>query len=235
MESVNGTLSESEIRNKYHLARTLSDAGKYEDALSIVQTLFDAKYAFQGEEREFIISLWQSQITPFRDAIQGLSQLEKPKDHIPAAIDALKKVMCEKLDKIIEVLSKLLIPYSKDEETEGVYLKTLADFQRYKLECVTRAQVAPLSSDARANYIKAMDIFKSLPRPCLDLQMGCQLNYAILLSDYLNQRKKALDIVTQNHKELSAVLDKVGEGKREVLQNLMELMEDVLNRWNPRQ
>ena len=224
-------MNETEIRAKYYLAKVIFGSGRVNDALDVVSTLFDAKYTFQGHERDFLISIWQEQITPFRDAIATMNDLGKSNEHMRVVTRSLKATMNEKIDAIITVLSTHLVPNSSDEETKGVYLKTLGDFQRYKLESVSREKMSVLVSEARQNYIKAIDILRSIPEPIPELLMSCQLNYAILLADYLDQKKKAVDLVTQNFQTLSETIDKLSEERRESADDLLELMQANLERW----
>ena len=227
-------MNEQEIRAKYYVAKVLFESGRVDDALNAVSALLDAKYTFQGAEREFLISMWQYQITPFRDAISQMNDLGKSQEHIRIVTKSLKSRMNEKIDDIIQTLSTHLVPNSSDEETKGVFLKALADFQRYKLESADRDSMNNLVSESRQNYIKAIDILRNLPECPAELLMSCQLNYAILLADHLDQRKKAVDLVTQNMQTLSETIDKLSEERREAASDLMELMQANLERWKTR-
>jgi hypothetical protein len=63
--------------------------------------------------------------------------------------------------------------------------------------------------------------------------MSAQLNFAILLADYLDQKKKALEMLTQSHHDLSVSLEKYPEDRRAKLRDIIALMSENIDRWKP--
>lgn len=227
-------MNEGEIRAKVYLARSIFEAGRPSDSYTVLKTLIESEGSLTAEW-SLITSVWQEIIDPIRTAIMNMDDVRSPNTNIPLATQALKDDLNAKLSEMSTLLEEHLIPASVDEETKGIFIKTLADFQRYRLECVDKESFGEVSASARANYVKAIDIFRTLPKQSGELVMSAQLNYAILLADYLNQEKKAVEIISQNIRDLDGSLDKFPEEEKEALRDLLDVMMDNLERWKPTQ
>jgi hypothetical protein len=131
-------------------------------------------------------------------------------------------------------LSKSLIPNASDEESKGHFLKALADFQRYHAECAEIAEIPRIANESRQNYLKAIDLLKALPQPRMDLLFAAQLNIGILLGDYFDQKAKAIELLTQQHHELSVSLEKYPEDIRAKIREIGETMMSNIERWKPK-
>lgn len=226
--------SESDTKVKLYLARVIYDAGRPDEASEIIRSLMKDNYAFHGEECNLLLSVWTDLIKPLRMALVNLEDMDQPNDHIPMVIDELKSKLNDRLDEIILLLSKTFIGQVTEEEQRGKYLKSLADFQRYKLDCVDASEIPEVAAAARENYMRAIDIFRTLPQQCAELLTASELNYAILLADYCNEKKKAIGLMEKGFSTLSVSLEKYPEDIRGKMKELMDLMAFNIERWKPK-
>lgn len=226
---------EADTKVKLYLARVIYDAGRPNEASDILRSVMKDNYAFHADEFGMIISIWTDLIKPLRLSIVNLEDMEQPNDHIPGVIAELKVKLNELLDEIILLLSKTFVPQATEEEQRGRYLKALADFERYKLECIDESEILEVAGSARENYLKAIDTFKTLPQQCAELLTASELNYAILLADYLNEKKKAVGLMEKGFSSLSVSLEKYPEDIRGRMKELLDLMAANIERWKPKE
>lgn len=226
---------EADNRVNIYLAHVIYDAGQAEDAANIIRQLVDSKYTFQPEDRMLVINVWLSIINPHRSAILNIKDIPKPCDNIDLAVTQMVDILNQRLDEIISIIKTHILPQLADEEGKAMYYKYLADFERYKLDCVDSSQIPQISSESRAYYVKTIDILKGQQSKYIELLMSTYLNFCILLGDHLNMKDKALETLTQQHHELSVTLEKYPMEIRQRLQDLIDLMAENIQRWKPQQ
>ena len=227
---------EADNRVKIYLANVIFEAGKTSDAAEIVRQLFEEKYIFQKDDRMLVINIWLSLINPKRTAILNMREIQKPNENVPLAVQEMTTIVKKELDEIIDLVSNQFLKTDHlEDDVKAVFLRYLADFQRYKLDCVEMHEIPQLGSESRANYVKALDIFKSQQNPNTEFLMSTYLNYCILLADYLDQKVKAIDILSQHHHDLYVSLEKYPPDVRVKIQDLIDLMAENIQRWKPSQ
>ncbi|OHT06031.1 14-3-3 protein [Tritrichomonas foetus] len=226
---------EADNRVKIYLAHVIYESGKINDAADIIRQLVEAKYVLQPEDRMLVINVWLSIVNPHRSAILNMKDIPKPCDNIHIAIEEMTEILNKNLDEIINIIQTHILSQSMEEEGKALFLRYLADFQRYKLDCVDPAEIAKIGSESRSNYMKAIDFFKTQPNQNVEILMSSYLNYSILLADYLDQKLKALDLITQQHHELSMSLEKYPPDTRAKVQDIVDLMAENIERWKPKQ
>lgn len=224
-------MQEADNRVKVYLARVIYESGKPDDAADIIQPLFDAKYQFQKEDRNLIITIWQAVINPIRTAIINMKDVSQPGDNIHLAITSLKEILNKKLDDIIQIVSADFIPSTPEEDLKAFFLKLLADFQRYKVECIPESDKPALIAESRKNYEKSIDYLRAIPIPHVEQINQTYLNYAILIADYCGDKQKAYDLIFAQHHELSVSLEKYPADIREKIQDIIDLMKENIDRW----
>jgi hypothetical protein len=222
-----------DLRVRVYLLRVFFEAGRADDAVRIIKSLVDSDYTFQNDERHLIVGVWQSCVTPLRMAVLNIRDAPHPNANLSVAADTIQADLRRRLSEMIGIIGGHLLPRTGDDEVRAFYLKALADFQRYQLDCVERAAIPTLASESRQNYAKAVELLKVLPQPRVELLMSAQLNFAILLADYLDQKKKALEMLTQSHHDLSVSLEKYPEERRAKLRDIITLMSENIDRWKP--
>ena len=222
---------EADARVKCYLARVVFDAGRVQEAAAIIKSLIEAKYTFQSEDRNLVIAIWRELINPLRYAICALENCRKPNEHMAMPATTLKNTLLQRLNEVLGVIESFVGQVT--EVTKGNYLKTLADFQRYKLECLGKSEGHEIAHNCRENYQKAIEIFRKFSQECGELLIGSQLNLSILLAEYLDQRKKAYDIVSELHHSLSISIEKYPEEMRGRLRNMLIVMQSNCEKWKP--
>jgi hypothetical protein len=225
---------EADSRVKIYLSRVIFEAGRTEEAASIVNSLVAEDYPFAPDDRQLVITIWQSLISPLRMALMAVKEAPPPCANMHVAVQKLNGLLRTRIDEIINILTRSLIPNAADEESKGHFLKALADFQRYNLECAEMTEVPKIANESRQNYLKAIDILKALPQPKMDLLLATQLNIGILLGDFFDQKAKAIELLTQQHHELSVSLEKYPEDIRAKIREIGELMLSNIERWKPK-
>ncbi|KAH0785481.1 14-3-3 protein [Histomonas meleagridis] len=215
---------------KAYLAGIIYDAGRAQDSADILLELLEAKYTFQNSDAQLFISVWSDLISPLRIAILNM------KDDLgeqSSAIKELKNVLNEKLNQIINILQDIFIPLAQDELTQASYIKKLADFQRYKIECYDGEEKKTLSNESQKNYKKTLTILDNFHENIRnELNISTELNYAILLADYLDQRQTAEETLTRISNELENSISKYPEKERSKIQDYIDIMKENLARWN---
>lgn len=220
---------EADARVKCYLARVIFDAGRHREAASIILSLSEAKYEFEGEDQSLVITIWKELVSPLRYAI---AEMIDSKGHTPSAVASLKRALLTRLDEGISFLTAFSNS-PPDERSRGIYLKTLADFQRYKLDCVSPSEVHGIAALAKDNYTKAIETFRALHQHSTELRLSAQLNLAILMAEYLDDRRRACENLEKIHHDLTLSIDKYPEEIRPRLNELRGLMEDNLKKWKP--
>jgi hypothetical protein len=224
---------QADLRVRVYLLRVIFEAGRAEDSAQIIKSLVENDYTFQSEERNLVIAVWQSCLTPLRLAVLNIRDAPHPNANLGVAVTTIQENLRNRLSEMIGILGSHLLPRTSDEEVRAFYLKALADLQRYQLDCVERTAIPALASESRQNYVRAIELFKGLAQPRVELLMSAQLNFAILLADFLDQKKKALEILAQCHHDLSVSLEKYTEDRRTKLRDIMALMTENIDRWKP--
>jgi hypothetical protein len=225
---------DADSRVKIYLARVVFEAGRAEDAATIVNSLVADDYPFQTDDRFLIVNIWQALIGPLRMAIMSVKEAPPPCANMHLAIQTLQELLHTRLTEIIGILTKTLIPNAQDEETKSLFLKALADFHRYTLECVDVTEVPRIANESRQTYLKAIDILKVLPQQKVELLMSAYLNFAILLADYFDQKPKAIDMLSQHHHDLSVSMEKYPEDVRGKIREIADMMLANIERWKPK-
>ena len=220
---------EADVRVKCYLARVIFDAGRPQEAASMILSLSEANYDFQGEDQTLVVTIWKDLISPLRYAI---AELVDTKGHAPTAVASLKDALNKRLDEGIKFLSAFSAS-AADDKTRGVFLKTLGDFKRYKIDCVSGGEGRALGASAKENYQDAIETFRSLHQQCTELRVATQLNLAILMAEYLDDRRRACEALEKLHHDLTLSVDKYPEETRVRLNELRGLMEDNLKKWKP--
>lgn len=225
---------EADNRVKLYLAHVIYDAERYNDAADIVRQLVESKYIVPAEDRMLLVNIWLGIINPHRTAILNIKDM-KSSDHLHLALSEISETLNKLLDEIIEIIQMQIISQSIEEEGKAIYYKFLADFQRYKLDCVDSSQIPQIASDSKNNYTKALTIFQGQATHNAELIFSTNLNLSILLADYLDQKDKALEILNQQHTELSMSIEKYPLEQRNRMQDLVDLMSENIQRWKPQQ
>ena len=215
---------------KGYLARIIFDSGKNEEAAALLKPLIEQKVPFQGEDRDLLINVYDSCINPLRIAIMNIKEVAP--EHAPLVTDKLNIRLLHYLDEIISEFNNDIIPSTAgDEENRAKYSRYLADFLRYKLDCVSNEEKPPIAALSRKNYEKSIELYRSLPALHVEDMTQTLINYTILLADHLGQIQKAIDILSKEHKEASVSLDKYPEDLKNKVQEFIGIMADNLRRW----
>jgi hypothetical protein len=110
-----------------------------------VNSLCDDGYTFRNANRNLIISVWQSVLTPLRVAM--LSTKESPGPNGQMVLFTFGEILKSRTVQIIDILSNNVGLPTTDEETKAIYIKTLAGFQGHQVECLDQTEI----SDAQTN------------------------------------------------------------------------------------
>jgi hypothetical protein len=214
---------------KMYLLRVIFESGCNEDAAHLITTLCNEDFTFLSDSRSLLISVWQGVLTPLRIAIMNVKESAGP--HSPVVLRTLEGLLKDRITELIELLTQRILPKTTTEEDRAIYTLTLADFQRYQLDTIEREGIPALANESRQNYVRAIEMLKALSQSRLDIVMSAQVNYAILLADYLLQRKKAIELLTQHHQTLTMSMDKYPDELRAQLKDVMVLMLENITRW----
>jgi hypothetical protein len=214
---------------KMYLLRVIFEAGCNEDAAHLIKTLCNEDFTFLTDSRSLLISVWQAVLTPLRIAIMNVK--ESPGPHSSVVLRTLEELLKDRISEFIELLTQRILPKATSEEDVAIYTLTLADFQRYQLETIEREGIPALANESRQNYVRAIEMLKALSQSRLDTVMLANVNYAILLADYLLQRKKAIELLTGHHHTLTVSMDKYSDELRAQLKDVVALMTENITRW----
>lgn len=222
-------MQETSNQIKIYLARVIFEGGRAEDAAKIIRPLVQSKFHFEGEDRELLMNIWNHVINPIRLAIMNIQDVAP--HHGELAIQKLNEPLLNYLDEIINLLNSDIIPATAgDDEGKARYGKYLADFLRYKCDCVPRDQKESIASLSKKNYEKSLELYRSLPGNHTELILQIQINYSILLADHMGQTQKAIDILSKEHHDASVSLGKYPEDIKIKIQELINLMAENLKR-----
>ena len=222
---------EADNRVKMFLARSLYEAGRNDDAADIIKNLNSSNFAFSDDDKLLIINIWMNIISPLRVAIMNIQEDAEPGDPINTAIQSLKDILLTKVDEIIDLLKKTIVPSAETDELRAKYTKYLADFLRYKLICVLPDQIEKIGNESKQLYQKALDTLHVMQTPPPDLEYKIMLNNAILMVDCFGQKDQAIETISEARKEMGLSFEKFSDEMKPKIQEIMDLMDENLKIW----
>ena len=225
---------EADNRVKIFLAKALYEAGRNDEAASIIKSLHESKFQFAGEEKPLIINIWMGIISPLRSAIMNIEDNTFESEKISTAINTLKEDLLKRSDEIIELLKTVIIPGTEKDEERSNYTKSLADFLRYKCVCVSPENVQKVAEESKSTYQKSLEILHVMPSPPIQLDFRIQLNNAILMADHLGQREQAIEQISELRKEISLSFEKYNDDIKPAIKEIIELMDENVQIWKER-
>jgi len=223
---------EVDNRVKLYLARVLYESGRFDDASSMMKTLIDAKYNFSEDDFHLVVSIWQAMISPIRIGIMNMKDDISTYPKMKLAIDSLIRELRTKIDEIIGFTKAFILPSLESDESKSIFYKHYADFLRYSLPTLTADEIMNAAMESKSFYEKALDVIRVMTKPHFDLKLSIILNHSILLADYLSQKQKAVDTITELKKETKQSFEKYPDEIKPRISTILELMDDNLKRWN---
>jgi hypothetical protein len=213
---------------KLFVLRVTANAGCSTAAASIVNSMREEDIALLSEDIRLVISVWQSVVTPLRVGIQRVRETGGP--HCEVAVRPLCDELRERLSSAIETITAIL-GGELGRDTRALLIKTIADFQRYKLETIEAGEVPALANESRQNYLRVLEVLGSPTPENVEIMASTQLNHAILLAEYLRQRGRAIALLAENHNKLSASLGKYSDQIRDAVTEIIGVMGETLEKY----
>merc|ERR1711874_84607 len=142
----------------------------------------------------------------------------------------VEKELEELCEKILDLMSKKLIPKASDVESKVFYHKMKGDYYRYKAEFTSGDVKKQASDNADAAYKEAMNEAAKLA-VTHPIRLGLALNYSVFKYEVREDHKAACDMAKQAFEEAIAELDSVSEDSYKDSTLIMQLLRDNLTLW----
>ncbi|EAY19078.1 14-3-3 protein [Trichomonas vaginalis G3] len=222
---------EADNRVKMFLSRAIFEAGQVTDASKIVKSLAEANYPFTNEDKTLIVDIYEALVVPLRTAVMNIDNGLEPDSSVQSALQELKTLLLTGTDDIINIIQKNILPTCDTDESRANFLKAQADFQRYRVISLPAEKMAEAAEQSQQSYKKAQDVLNIMPNPPIDLSLKLQLNQAILLADFLGQKDKAIEDITQLRKDTSSSFEKYSDDIKPKINEIIDLMDENLSIW----
>lgn len=158
---------------------------------------------------------------------KGKENAEKVKQYKSQIEEELLKLCRE----ILDLLSKHLIPNSKEPEANVFYYKMEGDYFRYIAEFARSAEKDEAAEKARSSYQEAHVVAEQDLDATHPIRLGLALNYSVFYYEILQEREKACDMAKNAFDEAITGLDNVSDEYYKDSTLIMQLLRDNLTLW----
>lgn len=211
----------------------------------------DAARVFNAEELELIACAFKSQLQEDRKAIKDIDILmkkgkfETKKGILELYKNGLRKNMIDHAMRQIKIIEECCIPVVGAKIPMIFFMKILGDIYRYITEISVATDYQDYKLKAENMYTTAREYYKMLTHERVSMQIGgnkdgevieslrlsLNLNYAIFLFEFKDEKKKALRLLKKEIQEALDDFDKWDQTQIDQIKQQVELIQENINIW----
>lgn len=196
-------MTTSERRAVLNKAFLAEDAGRLQDTVDNIMKIAKSVPAMTLDERNLLATAFKNYIGEKRTSWRTIVNIEANFDSINRKRDLCKDYRIKIEDElkkdchdVIEIVDRHLA-HSNDLENQMFYLKMKGDYFRYLAEFSCDTPGDPVFQNARAAYIKGLDIAKEHLPASHPLRLGIILNFSVFHHEILKQYEKACEMTKE--------------------------------------
>ena len=207
---------------------------------------------FEAEEMELIACAFKSQLQQDRKAIKDIDILmkkgkfETKKGILELYKSGLRKNMIDHAMKQISIIEETCIPVIGAKIPLIFFMKLLGDIYRYITEISVATDFQEYRQKAENMYVTAREYYKMLTHERItiliggnnkdgevieSLRLSLNLNYAIFLFEFKDEKKKALRLLKKEIQEALDDFDKWDQTQIDQIKQQVELIQENINIW----
>jgi 14-3-3 protein epsilon len=225
------------VKIKIFMARVADQAERYEDMVSFLKEVIEAKDEdLNTEERNLLSVGFKNLISSSRGAWRTVGAIEgneKYKEYSEDCADYKKRIGKEletQCNRVIEIVKGSSLPKAADDEAKTFYQKMIGDYYRYIAENATGDSLAKATQGALDNYEKAQESAEKL-KPYNSTRLGLALNYSVFHYEVKNDIPKACSLAEAALESAKENIDNMdNEDARDAL-SIVELLKENLSLW----
>ena len=223
------------VEEKIFLARVAEQAERFEDMVSFLEDVLDAKGdSLTADERNLLSVAFKNLISSKRTAWRTISAIEQnPKYNNYAAALATYKGNIEAglqsdCQRVIDDIKNKVLNKTLENEAKGFFVKMVGDYYRYIAETAKADRLEEVKNEALAAYEEANAI--ELPA-CNPIRLGLALNFSVFHYEVMKNHKKACDLADKALQEALDKIDDLPEDDFRDAKSIIELLKENLTLW----
>ena len=225
----------SGVEEKIFLARVAEQAERFEDMVSFLEDVLDAKgEQLTADERNLLSVAFKNLISSKRTAWRTISAIEQnPKYQKYAEALIQYKTNIESglqgdCERVISDIQTKVLSKSVEAESKGFFVKMVGDYYRYIAETAKGAKLEQVKQNALKAYDEASKI--DLPA-CNPIRLGLALNFSVFHYEVMKNHKKACELADQALQDALDKIDELPEYDFRDAKSIIELLKENLTLW----
>jgi hypothetical protein len=223
------------------LAETSGHIERYDDLINYLEVAMKEfpDHELSKHERNLLACGFKNIITNPRISLRLLQKALSKKENseaIPFLLSYKREVemelfeICERVITMVE--RELKNPQiTLSPEATVFYLKSKADFLRYKTECQSGILFIESARDAHQTYSRATKIAKQSMSPTDDAALGLALNYAVFFYDILHDYNSACIVAKDAYDSAHEKLSELTAEEFAISASIMQLIKSNVQMW----
>ena len=225
----------SGVEEKIFLARVAEQAERFEDMVSFLEDVLDAKGdQLTADERNLLSVAFKNLISSKRTAWRTISAIEQnPKYQKYSEALVTYKTQIEAglqgdCERVIDDIQKKVLSKNVENESKGFFVKMVGDYYRYIAETAKADRLEQVKQNALKAYEDASNI--ELPA-CNPIRLGLALNFSVFHYEVMKNHKKACDLADQALQDALDKIDELPEDDFRDAKSIIELLKENLTLW----
>ena len=225
----------SGVEEKIFLARVAEQAERFEDMVSFLEEVLDAKgESLTADERNLLSVAFKNLISSKRTAWRTISAIEQnPKytkfgDALATYKHNIESGLQQDCERVISDIKNKVLNKNCEDEAKGFFVKMVGDYYRYIAETAKGDKLEQVKQNALKSYEQASNI--NLPA-CNPTRLGLALNFSVFHYEVMKNHKKACELADQALQDALEKIDELPEDDFRDAKSIIELLKENLTLW----
>ena len=216
---------------------------RYEDmsyyGLELARIKAAQNKAFNADEKELFFEAFKGYMgelrTTYDDTLTAIRDNERDERDTTVErqyLGDLAQKINRTSDKVIDIMNSNLKLIGSDLKEKVYYLKMIADYNRYKAEVATEADVDRFVGEAEKNYTSALEIASDNLSTVAPIRLAVALNASVFFKEIKGDRSRALAIASEAYHNALLNMEEVTSEKAADVTTIMQLLRSNMEQWN---
>lgn len=221
------------------LAEAAAHVNRYDDLIEVITRLLsDYPQDLSCHERDLLATGLKCTMLPLRSSLRLLTTMLAERSDLKDMPDMdvlrarIELDICGVCYDALSLMDAQCIPRCSDSQALVFYLKTKADFLRYRAECQRGVQFIESARAAHEAYSKAFQKAAGCMDSADSLVLGLALNYSVFMFDILHDRNSACVLLKHAYDSAQDSVCCLRGAASDVSAALMALLCDNLHLWS---